>query len=557
MPRKPKDDESRDEYIPFCISWMIENGEYPNTEKGRAQAAAHCHSIYDEHGTGKSDDKYTCECIECGKKIKSSKHCNELTCPECGGRMRREERPGIGRKSIKVPMNIKGNLNVISKSKDKPHIIAGYASVVEIDIENQYIPASALEKGIKSLLEDECFANLNLRHSNIQIGKILKEYGKLKTHVDEIGLFIVAEVRQDLEISNQVWKRILNNELRSFSIAGEIIETHKECDDKQCYEVIDELNIFEVTVCEKPKNTNSGFTIISKNVCNECEKIDDTMTKKEVKDTKKESEDCEDCDVEEKESSEDKFSDFERRIKAIEETVNQIANSEDESQDEEVTEEKGDDEVTLKDISEQISEIVKSQEETDTEEPEPVNYPYPQKSSDDEDWHQVIANAIDDLYDKIATIQNQEEEEDEDEPEESEEPEGMPEEDEEEEEEDEEMKSKDTESKSEEDTEEKSDEPEKSENTEEKSEDDKSDENVEKSDDKLDMSDEKEIKYAIKSRDEAIQGYEEKIDKLSKRIKELENAELNPQTKVEKSDDEDSYDYSGIIKKGGTIYKDE
>ena len=37
-----------------------------------------------------------CECIECGYKTKSKEHCNELKCPECGGQMRREERPGPG-----------------------------------------------------------------------------------------------------------------------------------------------------------------------------------------------------------------------------------------------------------------------------------------------------------------------------------------------------------------------------------------------------------------------------------------------------------------------------
>jgi len=40
--------------------------------------------------------KFDCECIDCGHKMKSDKHCNEIKCPECGGQMRREERPGPG-----------------------------------------------------------------------------------------------------------------------------------------------------------------------------------------------------------------------------------------------------------------------------------------------------------------------------------------------------------------------------------------------------------------------------------------------------------------------------
>ena len=39
---------------------------------------------------------YDCECIDCGYEMQSEEHCNTLTCPECGGKMRRAERPGPG-----------------------------------------------------------------------------------------------------------------------------------------------------------------------------------------------------------------------------------------------------------------------------------------------------------------------------------------------------------------------------------------------------------------------------------------------------------------------------
>jgi len=38
----------------------------------------------------------TCECLECGHKMESTEHCADLVCPECGGQMRRVERPGVG-----------------------------------------------------------------------------------------------------------------------------------------------------------------------------------------------------------------------------------------------------------------------------------------------------------------------------------------------------------------------------------------------------------------------------------------------------------------------------
>ena len=40
---------------------------------------------------------YNCECIKCGFKMKSEKHCKDIKCEKCGGEMRREERPGPGR----------------------------------------------------------------------------------------------------------------------------------------------------------------------------------------------------------------------------------------------------------------------------------------------------------------------------------------------------------------------------------------------------------------------------------------------------------------------------
>ena len=42
-------------------------------------------------------DEYNCECIDCGHKLESKKHCQDIKCPKCGGEMRRVERPGPGK----------------------------------------------------------------------------------------------------------------------------------------------------------------------------------------------------------------------------------------------------------------------------------------------------------------------------------------------------------------------------------------------------------------------------------------------------------------------------
>jgi len=42
------------------------------------------------------ESSFQCECLKCGKIINSDKHCKDIKCPECGGEMRRKDRPGKG-----------------------------------------------------------------------------------------------------------------------------------------------------------------------------------------------------------------------------------------------------------------------------------------------------------------------------------------------------------------------------------------------------------------------------------------------------------------------------
>jgi len=62
-------------------------------------------ALYDSNGKAniiiyEKIEKYNCECIKCGYKMTSDEHCDELKCPECGGQMRRVERPGPGQPHI-------------------------------------------------------------------------------------------------------------------------------------------------------------------------------------------------------------------------------------------------------------------------------------------------------------------------------------------------------------------------------------------------------------------------------------------------------------------------
>ena len=69
---------------------------------------------------------FNCECLKCGHKMKSDEHCDTLKCPECGGAMRRAERPGPGKEvdglEITEPVlvvDIKDNEKIIEIEPEK------------------------------------------------------------------------------------------------------------------------------------------------------------------------------------------------------------------------------------------------------------------------------------------------------------------------------------------------------------------------------------------------------------------------------------------------------
>jgi len=214
-------------------------------------------------------------------------------------------------------------------------------------------------------MSDLSYANLMLFHKNIQIGKILPEYGELKTHVDDKGLFIVAKIRSDTEISNDIWQQIIDGEINGFSIGCEVLDSHDRCDadGKNCIEVLDKINIFEVSLTNFPANEMSGFVVISKskydegnldfksyeNVCDECGINKDRMSKKKVKAEAKEEEEVKEESseaVEEQEKSEevelsveDRIEKLERAILNMEAALTKLSPQEEEKSDDEVSEE--------------------------------------------------------------------------------------------------------------------------------------------------------------------------------------------------------------------------
>jgi hypothetical protein len=145
-------------------------------------------------------------------------------------------------------------------------IVAGYASVEVIDSQNEMIPLPVLKDAWIRFRKNEDFKIGSLMHTNIPIIKILDEYrdskGQLwKSGVDETGLFIVAEVRDDIEMGKKTIVLIEKGDLTGFSIGGEALASSVICEGR-CYTRIDKMELHEIAVVDRPANQPSVFTIV-------------------------------------------------------------------------------------------------------------------------------------------------------------------------------------------------------------------------------------------------------------------------------------------------------
>lgn len=149
-------------------------------------------------------------------------------------------------------------------------IIAGYASVEVIDSQDELIPIPVLKEAWEQFRANKDFYFGSLMHSNVPVIKILDNFKdsegtSWKSGVDENGLFIVAEVRQDIQKGLQTWELIEKGKLTGFSIGGEALESSKVCEGK-CFTRIEKMELHEIAVVDKPANAPSVFTIVKRKI---------------------------------------------------------------------------------------------------------------------------------------------------------------------------------------------------------------------------------------------------------------------------------------------------
>ena len=88
------------------------------------------------------------------------------------------------------------NIELLKAGSDL--IVAGYASVELVDKQGDLITRSALKDAFKKFMSDPKYRNVQLAHSNIQVGEVISNYtdnqGRLwKSEVDDAGMFVVGK----------------------------------------------------------------------------------------------------------------------------------------------------------------------------------------------------------------------------------------------------------------------------------------------------------------------------------------------------------------------------
>jgi HK97 family phage prohead protease len=168
---------------------------------------------------------------------------------------------------------------------------AGYASVELVDKQGDLITRSALKDAFDGFMKGEKYRNVQLAHSNIQVGEVIDSYidsnGRMwKSETDDTGLFVVVKLRNDIEKAREVAAEIRKGNLRGFSIGGQAFKRVRKSDmEKGDYQEISKMELHEVTICEKGINPEAQFRILKEdtNMTDENSDLTEIMSRLETR----------------------------------------------------------------------------------------------------------------------------------------------------------------------------------------------------------------------------------------------------------------------------------
>tara|TARA_R100000406_G_scaffold80281_1_gene61570 strand:- start:6344 stop:7741 length:1398 start_codon:yes stop_codon:yes gene_type:complete len=172
---------------------------------------------------------------------------------------------------------------VLLKGRSSDLVVAGYASVEMVDKQGDLITRDALKDAFGKFMKSPGFRNVQLAHSNIQVGEVIPSYedtsGRMwKSEVDDTGMFVVIKLRNDIEKAREVAAEIRKGNLKSFSIGGQAFErVNKHDGTRGDYREISRMELHEVTICEKGINPEAQFRILKEDTTNKGDTMTDPM----------------------------------------------------------------------------------------------------------------------------------------------------------------------------------------------------------------------------------------------------------------------------------------
>ena len=161
-------------------------------------------------------------------------------------------------------------LSVLKSGTDL--VVAGYASVELVDKQGDLITRGALKDAFDGFMKSDRYRNVQLAHSNIQVGEVIDSYvdsnGRMwKSEVDDTGMFVVCKLRNDIEKAREVAAEIRKGNLQGFSIGGQAFKRVRKADGEHGeYQEISKMELHEITICEKGINPEAQFRILKEDV---------------------------------------------------------------------------------------------------------------------------------------------------------------------------------------------------------------------------------------------------------------------------------------------------
>jgi len=157
---------------------------------------------------------------------------------------------------------------IIEKSKE--FVIGGFVSDTSVDLENERLTPEALRDIWESIKKTpEKFRGLYDNHSSTCIGEMLMEYKNRKSALIGDKLYLIFKLRNDIPVAQRIIQKILNGEIRGFSIKFGIknpaANIKQVCNKDRCIaEILGDTYYIETSVTEAPANPHTSLEILSK-----------------------------------------------------------------------------------------------------------------------------------------------------------------------------------------------------------------------------------------------------------------------------------------------------